>query len=220
MTSLRLTILFVGWRQASLRTTVAAMRASGRFQRILEAAPGEEALRLASASAPEVVVLDGDRIGCRPAAMVTSVVSAAPTAKIVVLTADQSDDAILDVLRAGAAGALAPDLATAALVRALIGVTTGEAAVSRRCATRLVRLAHQNLPRRAGMRPVRSALTAREWEMLDLLASGTSEEAIARQLGVTPGTVRSYIRQLGRKLETGLAASPPDIAREAPSENP
>ncbi len=204
VTAFGLTILFVAGSRPRLRATVAALRASGYFERILMAAQGERALRLASASAPDVVVLDSDT-GSRPAAIVRLFVPAAPTAKIVVLTANDSDEAVLDMLRAGAAGVLAPDIATRALARALIGVATGEAAISRTCTTRLVRSTYEAVPRRAGMRPVRSSLTAREWEVLDLLASGSPEEAIARQLGVTAGTVRTHVRQLSRKLQTEAA---------------
>ncbi len=220
MTAFGLTILFVAGRRPSLRTTVAALRASGYFKRILMAAQQEKALRLASASAPHVVVLEGDSGGSRPAAMVRAFVPAAPSAKIVVLSADESDEAIIDLLRAGAAGVLAPDITTLALSRALIGVATGEAAISRTCTARLVRSTHEALPRRAGMRPVRSSLTAREWEVLDLLASGRPEEAIARHLGVTAGTVRTHVRQLSRKLQTEAAQVAAAKGRSTPGGTP
>ena len=53
-----------------------------------------------------------------------------------------------------------------------------------------------------GMRPVKSELTTREWEVLDLASAGISKTAIAYDLRVTVGTVRSHLRSLSRKLST------------------
>lgn len=195
-----LTILLVDRDQSRATEMVAALRAAGCFKAIYETACGEDTLRLASAIAPDLVMLETDGAGLAIGASIRSIVRAAPSAKIVVLTAHERDDLVLEALLAGAAGVLASDIASGALIRTLRAVATGEAGVSRRCATWLVQRARQGVPRRIGMRPVRSSLTAREWEVLDLLAAGSTEEAIACHLGVTVGTVRSHLRQGSRKL--------------------
>lgn len=176
------------------------MRAAGCIRTVVEASPGEDALRVVSMIDAHVVLLETSTAGPQIARLVASFVGAAPTAKIVVIAPHASDEVVLDALQAGAAGVLGPDTETAALVRTAIGVAAGEAAVSRRFATRLVQRAREDRPPRAGMRPVRSVLTAREWEVLDLASSGISKPAIAQDLSVTVGTVRSHLRSLARKL--------------------
>jgi DNA-binding NarL/FixJ family response regulator len=195
-----LTILLIDRRQPRRSATVAALRASGCFKTIYEVTRGEDTSRLAAAIAPDLVMLETDRTELGVGPRIRSLLAAAPTARIVVLTAHECDEFVLEALEAGAAGVLGSDIAGGALIRTLIGVATGEAAVSRRCATWLLQRARQELPRRVGMRPVRSSLTPREWEVLDLLAAGTTQEGVARALGVTVGTVRSHLREVGRKL--------------------
>jgi two-component system, NarL family, response regulator LiaR len=62
--------------------------------------------------------------------------------------------------------------------------------------TRLIELARSN----AGMRPVRSALTPREWEVLDLLTTGASTQEISKELVVSVDTVQTHIKHILRKL--------------------
>jgi DNA-binding NarL/FixJ family response regulator len=104
-------------------------------------------------------------------------------------------------LRAGAAGYLAKDLDPIMLPRVLRGVIDGEAAISRRLTMSLVE-SYRRAPRGgAGLRPVRSTLTDREWEVLDLLSAGAGTEDIARSLVLSTETVRSHLKNLYRKLE-------------------
>jgi two-component system, NarL family, nitrate/nitrite response regulator NarL len=179
----------------------AGLRGSGDFAFVFEASL-EEAVEAAAALVPEVVLLDLRQRGSQLRATLRSVLAQVPGARIVVMTGDARHEIAFQALQAGAAGVLLRGVEIGALARTLAGVAAGEAAVSRRCATWLARRAREEPRRRAGMRPVTSTLTSREWEVLDLLATGSSEGAIARRLGVTVGTVRSHVRALRRK---GLA---------------
>jgi DNA-binding NarL/FixJ family response regulator len=104
-------------------------------------------------------------------------------------------------LRAGAAGFLSKDMELESLPRALRGALEGEAAISRRLAMHLVDHYRSAPAAGIGLRPVRSALTDREWEVLDLLSGGASTEDIARVLVLSTETVRSHLKNLYRKLE-------------------
>ena len=86
------------------------------------------------------------------------------------------------------------------LPRVLRGALDGEAAISRRLAMSLIE-SYRRAPRGgAGLRPVRSTLTDREWEVLDLLSAGAGTEDIARTLVLSTETVRSHLKNLYRKL--------------------
>ena len=85
--------------------------------------------------------------------------------------------------------------------RALRGAIDGEAAISRRLAMQLIQHYRTAPTGGAGLRPVRSRLTDREWEVLDILATGATTDEIARNLVLSPETVRSHLKNLYRKLE-------------------
>ncbi len=104
-------------------------------------------------------------------------------------------------LRAGAAGYLSKEVELEALPRALRGAIDGEAAISRRLAMQLIQHYRTAPTGGAGLRPVRSRLTDREWEVLDILATGATTDEIAKSLVLSPETVRSHLKNLYRKLE-------------------
>ena len=103
-------------------------------------------------------------------------------------------------LRAGAAGFLTKDLPVEALPRASRAVTRGEAAVSRAMTQQLIEYLRDQPERQSGMRPVRSPLTNREWEVVGLLAEQRSNAEIAAALVVSSATVRSHMKSILRKL--------------------
>lgn len=194
-----------------LRTREAAARTleeSGRFSMTGTAASIEEAARVAVGFLPHVVLLEvppgapAIRVTLRP------VLESAPSAKIVIWAPEEVSERGLEVLRAGAAGFVAPGMDRDALVRTVSGVAAGEPAVSRRFATWLIARIRAKPERRTGMRPVKSDLTTREWEVLDLVSAGVSKAAIARDLRVTVGTVSSHLRSLSRKLSTDRRGPP------------
>jgi NarL family two-component system response regulator LiaR len=80
-------------------------------------------------------------------------------------------------------------------------LTGAGAAISRRLAMQLVQHYRTAPTGGAGLRPVRSRLTDREWEVLDILATGVTTDEIARNLVLSPETVRSHLKNLYRKLE-------------------
>jgi DNA-binding NarL/FixJ family response regulator len=123
-----------------------------------------------------------------------------PDVEVVILTSSDDDEVGIVGLRAGASGFLNKRAGVEALPRALRGAVAGEALVSRRLTMRLVDTIRRTSADGAGIRPVRSQLTPREWEVLDLLCTGQSTDDIADTLVLSSETVRSHIKNLLRKL--------------------
>jgi DNA-binding NarL/FixJ family response regulator len=142
---------------------------------------------------------------------------------VIVLTGAGSEDYELGMqaLRAGASGFLSKDLEIEALPRALAGLREGQAAISRKMTLALIDRLRQTPSGSSGLRPVKSPLTAREWEVIDLLKASKTTEQIADELVLSPETVRSHVKNILRKLdvrsrEEAVAAA--DRMREAPAD--
>ena len=103
-------------------------------------------------------------------------------------------------LRAGASGFLCKSVGVDALPRALRCARDGEAVVSRALTMRLIEGMRRVREDGSGMRPIRSPLTPREWEVLDLLCQERSTDEIADTLVLSVETVRSHIKSVLRKL--------------------
>jgi DNA-binding NarL/FixJ family response regulator len=116
------------------------------------------------------------------------------------LTRSEDDELGLLGLRAGAVGYLTKDMSVDAIPRALRGAHAGEAAISRVLSMKLVERLRMVPESGVGVRPVRSPLTPREWEVLDLLCADRSTDDIADTLVLSVETVRSHIKNLLRKL--------------------
>jgi two-component system, NarL family, response regulator LiaR len=168
---------------------------------IAEATTGREAVELALFYRPDVVVMDYMMPEMDGIEATRRLYDQAPEIRVVMLTGAGDETLGLRGLRAGAAGFLSKDMELSSLPRALRGAVEGEAAISRQLAMSLVQ--HYRSAPNAGMglRPVRSKLTDREWEVLDLLSGGASTEDIARLLVLSTETVRSHLKNLYRKLE-------------------
>jgi two-component system, NarL family, response regulator LiaR len=167
---------------------------------IAEAANGREAVELSLYYKPDVVLMDLVMPGVDGIQATRRILAREPDVEVVILTSSDDDDVGLVGLRAGAAGFLNKRAGVDALPRALRGAVAGEAVVSRRLTMRLVDTMRRTRPDGAGIRPVRSRLTPREWEVLDLLCNGLSTDEIADTLVLSAETVRSHIKNLLRKL--------------------
>lgn len=173
------------------------------FTVIAEATDGREAIELATYYSPDVVVLDLVMPGIDGIEATRRITEQAPGSKVIILTSNSDDDAGVTGLRAGAVGFLSKEMDLDALPRALESAHRGEAVVSRRLTMTLVERIRGLRPDGVGMRPVRSSLTSREWEVLDLLCDGRSTDDIADELVLSVETVRSHTKNIFRKLSVG-----------------
>ena len=153
-----------------------------------------EARRLVSSTRPDVLLLDvrlpdGDGVAAIP-----ELLAAHPGAKVVVLTASTADHVLISAIEAGACGYLSKTDGLASVVVAVKAAANDEAVISPEMLARL-------LPR---MRRTGGAgsttLTDRERDVLELVAGGLQNAAIADQLHVSVHTVRNHIANLSAKL--------------------
>jgi len=172
-----------------------------------EAADGEEAVELTRRHRPDVVLMDV-RMPRTDGLRATARVSADPTlsaTRVIVLTTFELDEYVFGALRAGAAGFLLKDIEPAELVEAVRIVAAGEALLAPRHTRRLI----EAFVAQSGRAPADAdderlgELTAREREVLTLLAEGRSNREIARALTVSEKTVKTHVSSILLKL--GLA---------------
>lgn len=168
---------------------------------IAEATGGREAVELSTYYKPDIVVMDLVMPGIDGIVATRQIVANVPDVKVIILTSSDDDDVGLLTLRAGASGFLSKTVGMEALPRALRCARDGEAVVSRRLTMRLIELSRRVREDAAGIRPIRSTLTSREWEVLDLLCQKQSTEEIADTLVLSAETVRSHVKSILRKLD-------------------
>jgi two-component system, NarL family, response regulator LiaR len=141
---------------------------------IAEAGGGREAIELTLYYKPDVVLMDLVMPGIDGIAATREIIAARPETKVVMLSSSDDDELGLLSLRIGASGFLTKAMDVDSLPRALRAVGAGEVLVPRRLTGVLVDAVRRMREDGTGLRPVRSPLTAREWEVLDLLCHGLS----------------------------------------------
>jgi DNA-binding NarL/FixJ family response regulator len=154
-----------------------------------EAADGEQALRLAAELHPDVLLLDLKLPALDGIAVLRQLPERAPRTRALVLTSAADKTQAAAAMQAGAAGFLYKDVDPDALVRAIRSVHDGHTLLAAEVA--------DLVSPRSG---IRGSLTAREREVLALLADGRSNREIARALGVTEKTVKTHVSSVLAKL--------------------
>lgn len=166
-----------------------------------EAADGVEAMTLALSERPDVVLMDLRMPGLSGADATARLTRDAPGIAVLVLTTYADDDSIADALRAGARGYLTKDAGRAELEAAIRSVARGQSVFASEVGARLVRAATGAAPPPAGRLTDRfPALTARESDVLALVARGRNNHEIAAELFVSVATVKSHINTIFAKL--------------------
>jgi NarL family two-component system response regulator LiaR len=168
---------------------------------IAEAHNGRQVVELVLHYRPDVVLMDVVMPELDGIAATRRIVKEIPEQLVIMLTSGDDDDVAMVGLRAGAVGFLTKDVEIDMLPRALAGVIAGEAAISRRMSMRLLEQMRRAPEGNHGLRPVRSPLTPREWEVVDLLSEHLSTDQIAERLVLSTETVRSHVKNILRKLD-------------------
>lgn len=168
---------------ASMLSTIAGLAVCGA------ASSGEEALQLIDAERPDVLLLDL-RMPAMTGIELLKLVRAVPfPPKTLVLTSYESDEEIYRAIEAGAQGYLLKSTPQAEIVAAIQAVNNGRHYIPPRIASRLAE------------RMVRSALTQRELEILEMVVRGLTNKQIGNALRISENTARNHINSIIRKLD-------------------
>lgn len=170
---------------------VAVLEDQDDFEVAGTAGSAAEALELVPRLRPDVILLDLELPGMDGLEAMPRLIAAAPDARIIVFTAYDTDERVIGAIKAGAKGYLLKGAAAGEIAAAIREVHTGGSHLSARVAAKVV--AAVNAPRR-------TALTAREREVLRLVADGRSTKQIARSLSITERTVKFHIASFMNKL--------------------
>ena len=158
-----------------------------------EAGDGREAIAAALRLRPDVVLMDLVMPRVDGVQAMRELRDHVPGARVIVLTSFLEDDRLLPAIRAGAAGYLLKNVEPSELARAVRTADAGEALIDPAVAARLVdALASDHRPEQP--------LTAREQDVLDLLARGYANKRIARELGIAEKTVKTHVSHVLAKL--------------------
>jgi DNA-binding NarL/FixJ family response regulator len=164
------------------------------------ACDGEEAVRLAMAHRPDVILMDMRMPGTDGITATAQLRERLPTARVLVLTTYADDGTILPALRAGAQGYLTKDASAEQIEAAILAVHAGQTHLDPLVQQRLVAaVTAPQGPPAAGSGPLPDGLTAREAEVLALLAAGLSNTEIAHRLFVSNATVKTHINRIFAK---------------------
>jgi DNA-binding NarL/FixJ family response regulator len=164
-----------------------------------EARNAEEALELAPRLRPDLVLLDIDLPGMTGIEAVRELAPRLPDTRVVMLTVSTDRRNLLEAIRYGASGYLTKDLTGDALLRSVRGLRRGDLAMSRQHAAQVVE--HLQRGGRGGVpEDMGGLLSAREQEVLRLLAEGLTDREIAGALAISPRTVESHVSSVLRKL--------------------
>ena len=167
---------------------------------IAEAPGGREAVELSAHYRPDVILMDLLMPGTDGIDATREILTRQPDAKILMVSSSEDEALELLALRVGACGFLSKSVDIEAIPRAIRAAHAGEAVIRRALTSRLVDALRRTREDGAGIRPVRSPLTEREWEVLDLLCQGMSTDEIADALVLSSETVRSHVKSVLRKL--------------------
>ena len=171
-----------------------------------EASDGAEAVRLAGETAPDVVLMDLRMPGVDGIQAIQQIKARYPQVQIVILTTYDDDQYIVRGLRAGARGYLLKDTARNVLFDTIRAAARGESLLPAEVVDKMV--AHLQGPQPAQT----EELSPREAQVLALLAEGSANKEIARELGITERTVKAHVTGIFNKLGAGSRAEAVAIA--------
>lgn len=166
----------------------------------------EAAIKNLNTDAPDICLMDIELPGMNGIEAIPKIKAIKPTTQVVVVTVYENDELVFKALCEGASGYLTKNMPPQKLIESLKELENGGAPMSTNIARLVVSSFHKNR---------QSPLTARELEVLELLASGKSYSTIADQLFVDKETIKSHIKNIYLKLEVHSKAEAIEKARKS-----
>jgi DNA-binding NarL/FixJ family response regulator len=166
-----------------------------------EAANGQTAIRLASDLAPDVVVMDLNMPGLTGVETTRQLAGIAPLTRVVVLTISADDDDVMNAVMAGACGYLLKDSSIQDLIAGIQAAAAGESLISPQIASKVLQRLRAQSSSEDAAATIRAELSDREIEVLKLIANGKDNAQIARELFISPKTVKNHISNILMKLQ-------------------
>ena len=167
-----------------------------RVQVVAEAADGVEAVRCCREAHPDVVLMDIRMTNLDGIKATEQIVATCPGVQVLILTGFEADAHVLAALNAGASGYVLKDAEPEAIVSSILAVRSGERVMAGAVAQRVLAM----LSGDTRSKELYDGLTAREIEILKLIAGGAPNKQIAFKLAISDKTVRNHIRNIYDKL--------------------
>lgn len=195
--------------RAGLRTLV---EESPPLEYAGQAAHGQEAVEVCGAAQPDVVLMDIRMPGVSGIDATRQILDARPGTGVLMLTMLEDDTSVLAAMRAGARGYILKGAHPDQILRAITAVASGEVIFGAALAARMADFFRGGPARIA---PAFFSLSQREHDVLDLIAAGQSNPAIARQLGLSEKTIRNNVSAILAKLQVSDRSAAIVRARDA-----
>ncbi len=166
-----------------------------------EAASGADALRIVREIAPDVVVMDLNMPGISGVEATREITAIAPLTRVVVLTISVDDEDVMNAVMAGACGYLLKDASIEDLLTGIRAAAAGESLISPQIASKVLQRLRSQGKSVDAAATIRAELSDREVEVLKLIANGKDNAQIARELFISPKTVKNHISNILMKLQ-------------------